>query len=748
MRVIACLTVGLVIALIDRGALHAEPTRALVVSLDVPEERAPEWLCVIAKDSCRDESECLVSELQELDLQPLGGERYGFEDGEPLLVHVLRRVHLLRKLPLEIDAALRALRRPVWSAADNLCSREDQNGCRPELDLRQFKTTATPSYSSRLSGRIVCGARPGAESVFDAAPGPGDHRIRRVAFIGLTFSDPVKDTAGVQQITFVGTTANVTFDRPLLQGTVTFAQVLGGDYAPSEASAIGSNERVLVRLRPRCSRFVAELPGHVDPIRAVSIRGESLDLACKAPERASRTLALEVPYTSTRAEKKLTVELGCDRRERGCKRDERADVRGALEARWTEALPPVPLKLGVRSLQFDWKRPIGCLADRWDEATPADDRTWSRSCPRATLSDSIVCEVISTEPRGEARSACKYRCEIEDKFDAPMFPIQVRFDRIREWNPGSRLRGKGTGRRTEIIYSWNDQLAFSGQTLISTVAPIDRRVMLKFDNRFEWKDSWGDQMDAIRVISGRSSDQFDLTGWGSDDPLPEWISLATPGRTCSDRVRVAVFGTRRYDEKTLEASSGRIVLERSRFRPWFRGYVVGGGGAIYENIPRPDLPDRRGIHPTLELGFGGQIDPEPLLRLAGSLSIDVEVSARLFYAGGLDALGKLDSVPYFQVEPRVGLEWWFTRRYGAAVFVGAGLGTAVLETDRQRGRSVRISLPAEVDLTIALWPRRTWLLLGLGLRYREDYAIDSDSPEFGFRTEPFATLKFRGLFGG
>jgi hypothetical protein len=40
------------------------------------------------------------------------------------------------------------------------------------------------------------------------------------------------------------------------------------------------------------------------------------------------------------------------------------------------------------------------------------------------------------------------------------------------------------------------------------------------------------------------------------------------------------------------------------------------------------------------------------------------------------------------------------------------------------------------------------LLLGLGLRYREDYAIDSDSPEFGFRTEPFATLKFRGLFGG
>lgn len=715
MQVIRYLVVGFFLA--APGEVLAKNTQALVISLDVPEDRAPDWLCVVATESCKDASSCLAAELPDLGLEPHRDWRFGFEAAAPS-----------RKLPLPVDAALRALRRPELSDRDNLCSREDQNGCRPEVDLRQFRTVGTPAHPSSLSGRVVCGARPGTRS---GTPEPG--KIRRVAFIGLTFGDPLKDTSGIQEINFVGTTANVTFERPLSRETVTFAQVVGGDYAPSEASAIGDNENVLVKLRPRCSRFVAELPGHVAPIGAVSIRGESLDLKCSAPKTSSRTLALEVPYASTSDEKELTVEL--------------ATVPASVsEARWTEALPPVPLRLGVRSLQFSWQRPIGCLADRWSEPTPADEKTWSQSCPRATLSDSTICEVLSKDPPSPEAElpTCEYQCTIDARFDSPRLPIPVRFDRIRT---------KDAGARTEIIYSWSDQVTFSGQTLTSTVAPIDRRVMLEFSNPFGWNDSWGDRIDAIQIATGRSSEQIDLTGRPPGQPLPRWISLATPGRTCSDRVRVTVIGTRPHDEKTFEVDRGRIALRQSlEFRSRAHGYVVLGGGSSYEEVKKEVksdtsmatamLSERRSIHSGLDLSIGFQIG------LPGSLSVNTEVLGRLFFASRVDENDVVTGTPFVQGELRIGLEWLIFRRFSIAGLVGLGLGTAVFASDR-KGRAYRFSSPVEVDpMIFTVWPRRLWLLWGVGLRFHEDYVLPVCDPgQRGFKTEPFLVLGLRGLLG-
>src|SRR5678815_1847063 len=87
------------------------------------------------------------------------------------------------------------------------------------------------------------------------------------------------------------------------------------------------------------------------------------------------------------------------------------------------------------------------------------------------------------------------------------------------------------------------------------------------------------------------------------------ISLATPGRTCSDRVRVAVIGTRPYDERSFEADRGRIHLGRVReFRPRAYGYVIGGAGvsAQFTRSALPVASSPRFLQPTLDLGIGFQ----------------------------------------------------------------------------------------------------------------------------------------------
>jgi hypothetical protein len=621
----------------------------------------------------------------------------------------------------------------------------------------------------------VCGDRRNAAttandeartSSLDASGSEGSFNNKRVAFIALTFGDASQGGSGIQEVKFVGTTATINFERSLAKSTATLVQVLGGDYAASGSSAIGSNENVIVKLHPRCSHFIAEIPAHETLIESVSLDSTSIrgiavreakrlagatssrepqihgsapprnGLTCSPEDKTWRTLSLEVPFTPVGEEKRLTVDVRVPDSSYGTKWQTTTN-----EARWTESLPPSPLKLGVRSIQFRWRRPVGCLAERWSEPIPKlKDTPWNQSCPRATLSNSTVCSVISPEPRDNSseQEACEYRCEIKATLDALTLPISVTFDRIRT-NP--------TTRQPEVVYSWHDQIEYSGQELTSVVAPNDRRVMLEFQNPSDWKDRYGDKLDAIRIVSGQSSNQLDLMGRDDDEVLPRWVSLPTAGRTCTDRVRVAVVGTRRYDEKTFEAKNGRVELTRPYdYRPHLLFYGLAGSGALFRHLTSNVRSATLG-----ELGLGGQYD------LGGPWSLDAEVTGQFthtFYEGiELSDRQKSDflTVSYLRFDVRGALEWWHHRRFGVAMSVGLGLGTPLGFADARIVGAVRFSTLVEAQpLIFTMFPRRLWFLAGTGFRLLEqhmDYVTDfTGSPTPNLERDPqwYVFLRFRG----
>lgn len=654
----------------------------------------------------------------------------------------------------------------------------------PELDLRQFgkTTTARKSVGSpRLSGGIVCGVRRGTPypvgnethtsahreaRVSGLAPSEPDGSLKnkRVAFVALT------EGPGVQEVTLVGTTATLKLEdlgdkHPT--PTAAFIQVVGGDYAASESSAFATNESVVVKLQPRCSHFVAEVPSHVARIRSISLDSPSLraiagrtrnrigaarhpadapsftasqlrapgrvpeGVTCTPEDPVSRMISLELPFTPADEEKRLSVTYATEQVTQS-------------EARWTESLPPKPLKLAVRSIQFHWHRPVGCLAERWSEATPkpqpGEQRTWSQSCPRVTLSNSTVCGVTSREPMDDSTvlKTCDYHCAIDREMDTLPLPIPLVFDRIRT-NPDTH--------QPEVIYSWRDQLEYSGQGLTSTVAPDDRRVMVEFRNPSDWRDRYGDKIDSIRVLSGQSSNQFDLMGRDPAEVAPPWVSLPTPGRTCSDRVRVAVIGTRRYDETTLEVRDGRVELTRPYdYRPHLLFYGLVGTGALFRHLTSNVRSATFG-----DLGLGGQYD------LGGPWSFDAELTGQLthtFYEGiELSQQQRSDflAVPYLRFDVRGALEWWHHRRFGAALSVGIGLGTPLGFADARIVGAVRMSALIEAQpLIFTMFPGRLWFLAGTGFRLLEqhmDYVTDfAGSPTPNLERDPqwYVFLRFRG----
>lgn len=484
-----------------------------------------------------------------------------------------------------------------------------------------------------------------------------------------------------------------------------------------------------MKLHPRCSRLLAEVPAHAALIESVTITrsgGPSPLTECKAASPGSRTVVIEMPYTSASDEKVMTVSYATK------------PEATTSEIRWTDPLPPAPLRLGVRSLQFTWHRPPSCLAERWKQATPAAERAkWSRSCPRTTLADFTSCDLISDEPSDDRElDACEYRCKVDDNLDALALPIAVRFDRVRR-NPSTA--------QSEIIYSWNDHVGFSGQQLTSVVTPVDRKVMLEFDDPSAWLGQEGDQLDAIRVVSGQSADQLDLTRDDGKEGPSSWVSLSTPGRTCTDRVRLAIFGTRKYDEKTFEVKHGHIELTQPYdYRPRLRGYALLGAGVIYRNFPKDGTP-------LADLGLGAQYD------LGGPSSINLELAgqvAQTFYQG-IELPGRpssnLISVPYLRFDLRTEFERWLSRRFGIAMGFGGGLGTPMRFSDSHIVGTIRLSAVLEAQpIVLTMLPRRVWFIMGVGARLFEehiDYKTDftgTPTPDLDHHAQGYAFLRFRG----
>jgi hypothetical protein len=675
----------------------------LVISLDVPEERAPAKLCVLSRVTCDPAHKQRCNKTA-----PLHSVAEFFNDRD-----LLARFHVPEssKIPgvdSEITDALTLL--ATAPLETRRCSSGGYGACAPEIDLQEFYVRSESGALVRplkLSGQIVCGSQRrarGAAYLQRDGSGerePRDERSRppRVALLSLAFHDKAQD--GINEIVLEGTVARVHLTSAKSPDVT--VQAIGGNYAIAGASSFATDQHMTVRLQPRCDRFFAEVPAHKMPIKTVELRRGETRYTCAPSDPTARIIPLELPFTSAAEDKSLTVTYEGETKS---------------EVHWFEPVPPSPLRLGVRSIQFNWRRPVGCLAERWSELTPPDEAEyWNMACPRAKLSNATPCKLLPLGPGGQMPEVCQYRCEIPKDQPTVSLPAPVAFERMRS-HPGNP---------PEVLYSWRDQIDVVDQELTTVVPPADRRVMLEFADPAQWKNHFGDEIDEIRIHSGQSDNQLDLLDFDHTElPLP-WISLPSVGRTCGDRVRVAIAGTGRYDEITFNGGDGRIELSQPyKYRRRTVFYALAGTGELFRH------PWSNARSATFaDLGLGLQID---LARLMRSLALDVEATGQIthtFYEGielSKQLASDFTAVSYLRFDLRVAIEWWWSRRVGVAVAGGFGLGTPLYSGDGSTVGPLRRSELIELHpAMLALRPARLWFLAGLGRRGGEqhrDYHTD------------------------
>jgi hypothetical protein len=351
------------------------------------------------------------------------------------------------------------------------------------------------------------------------------------------------------------------------------------------------------------------------------------------------------------------------------------------------------------------------------------------------LSNAAPCKVAL-----ETAEVCQYHCEIPKEQPAVKLPVPVLFERVRSHPDG----------HSEVLYSWRDQIDDADQELTSVVPPADRRVMLEFADPVQWQDRLGDEVDEIGVYSAQSANRLDLLDVNHSETPPSWISLPSAGRTCGDRVRVAIAGTWRYEERTFDG--GQIELtrpERYRERTLFYG-LAGTGGVIRH------LTSNTRSAAFLDLGFGLLIDPARRWTWLRSLLLDVEATGQIthtFYEGielSRQQPADFTTVPYLRFDLRVAVEWWWRRSVGVAVAGGFGLGTPLYSDDARTVGALRRSELFEFHpVVFALLPTRLWFLAGVGLRAGEqhrDYHTDflgSPTPDRERDRQWYLFLRFR-----
>jgi hypothetical protein len=654
----------------------------LVITLQVPNDKTPEWVCVVSRN------ECPASTLADRSCvsRPLGsvGMKAVQENG---ISNLLRNagwkpaVEDARYLPTEMPGGLPTKMSDALSAIghtdrnpDNVCEREGHDGCLPSVALHHYEHHGT------FGGALTCGGN-------DSGSG-------RVLFLRLE-TNPVDTELAVTDVKVHGNVVNVVYAGTFADGSNTVVQTIGGDYAYSEETAVDIKRSVLLRLHPRCTKYVAELPGNVARISQVVVSGQT----CMVPYQDSpRSLAVQVPYNASHGVDKMRVIYA------------NGDV---SEATWTESLPQVPFSLGVRTLRFSWRPPSGCLGDAWPKQPPLP--RWSGHCPRATLTDIDRTCVLEPARENPPRS-CDYTCEIPDHLDAHRLPLAVRFDRIRAIDE-SAPPASGRAPR-EILYSWTDKILHSGQRLDSSVDAEDRRLFLELDPS-EWKQRAGDRIYSIRIVSpGGTWSQVEIDSTDRGEAPPRWFSFPAPGLRCPAQLRVAIFGTRSYREQAIDVERGTITLKRPQdYRRQIQPHFTGGPGFTWWSSE----PITYG---TAGLGFHWY----PASPQALYVEVEGQV-ARTSFVGisRTDKPGERSRVMYSRFGVRLGYErWWFeTMHLGAAA--GVWMGVPFDHLEQVKVDTNGFSFTAEGTIAQSIGSPHVWLVAAPGLRLSENrntYATD------------------------
>jgi hypothetical protein len=502
------------------GTSHAtplpHPTRKLVATLDVQSADAPRYLCIVSdlagcdRAQARDSPESCPYPLTSV--LPTHSIHKVDAAGHPQLVTFDEPLHAAT--PPDVAAAWRQLV-PV---ADPSCT-ANHEACHPELELpsRMFASSAIPP-------RILC-------SNSNTSGHDGN-----VAFLYIYFSHSSIDS-GISQIELQGTNATVTFYSDINAHDYVYAEVIGGAYVPSPRTLIGTQERLLIPLHPRCELYVAELPPHVgltQPIATIRSTDGRPQATCTASGADSSSFQIRIPYTDQPHLTKLQLTSGA----------------AIFETSWSEPLPPKPFRLSVRALKLTWRR--DCMAGSWpgsDPPAPPSTRVeWNAQCPRVTLAAAgVICE-LQPAPTAEPE-VCSYRCAVPDTITPVQLPTPIQLDRL-------RVHDGATGPRADTVYAWTDTLRYAGEELRSFVPPPERRVVIDLEPG-AWVEHKGDTIDEIRILWPTGA-----TGL-IDAPNREWSrwrAMPAPGITCTDEVRIEAFGSRAYEWRPFAVAGGRIAL--------------------------------------------------------------------------------------------------------------------------------------------------------------------------------------------
>jgi hypothetical protein len=213
----------------------------------------------------------------------------------------------------------------------------------------------------------------------------------RVVFISIDFH-PATAGADIRTVSATGKLATLTF-RKDVSTKYSSARVVGGDYAFSNEGQLGFSERVQVDLIPNCHHRSVELPPDMWKKTSVTLTlsaGARTHATCRLVDEEA-LMDLAVPYDASPQRKRIRFEAG----------------RTTMETSWTDSVPPPVLNAGYRTVSFAWKK--NCVVTTCPEVALA--HTAAR-CPLSDHDD----------------SRCYYQCSApEDRLI--QLPLDLNFSR-------------------------------------------------------------------------------------------------------------------------------------------------------------------------------------------------------------------------------------------------------------------------------------------------------------------------------
>ncbi len=677
----------LLILWLHAAAAFADTTRKLIVTLDTPHEASPELFCIVGEQRCSERHCSSLSAIK--DAMSFDGAAIHFDAtalrGE--LAHEPLRDALRALSP-------RSPRTPSSRAKGQQC-----RACTPEVTRIEYMGTPDD-----LRGYITC------------AKNRRTTNSDRVAVAFLRFHKH-NVPAPVSHLELLGDHVTVYFSRPVEVDDYEFLISIGGDYLANTVG-LGTKERMVLPLHPRCTSSTIVLPARTRPrapeTLSVTLDHEPMDGCIEA---RAESVSAWLPYRPSGDVKTLRLAYAS------------STTSVVYEAPWTARAPPELLAARHRELELSWRK--DCLVGALPASGTGAD--WSSSCPRATMpAVGATCALL-----GSSGQRCRYRCAAGPGMPAFALPTPVRFDRYGQWSSAEpEEEGGSDEHEARKAYSWEDTLGYSGQELTSFVAPHDRKIVVDLPDPAAWRSRFGNEIDHVEVRSSSGATRI-VTMRAVP---PRWAIISVPNATCSERFTVTVDGARMFDRSDQGLSDdGNLVLDSPRrYRDLYHWVVVLGGGALFPQNQRVYRTERNeepfgavgaGFERYIERPSPGAIEVTFLYELTRTAYGVVRLPT--------DRGNRLARVPFHRAIAELAVtSWGRNREWEVGLMGGGGIG-GPLSGGTEKVGTLRAFVLAGVLGRIKILDWNTWIELSSGVRWGEKHQYFGTDEDGKLRADVF-----------